>query len=113
MPPEFCEFNPEKQFLKCIPWLIAQGYQRLYPHLDLQQKLQQVKSKSKKPTATFYAWPEISLFHNVRHRLADKPQALLTYRAKIKREYPLCIALGGPSIVYYRSPPLTHYTSDH
>jgi hypothetical protein len=84
MPPEFCEFNPEKQFLKCIPWLIAQGYQRLYPHLDLQQKLQQVKSKSKKPTATFYAWPEISLFHNVRHRLADKPQALLTYRAKIK-----------------------------
>lgn len=86
MPPEFCEFNAEKQFLKCIPWLVAQGYQRLYPHLDLQQKLQQVKSKSKKPTAVFYAWPEISLFHNVRHRLADQPLAQLTYRAKIKRK---------------------------
>lgn len=87
MPPEYCEFNSEKQFIKCIPWLIAQGYQQLYPHLDLQAKVAKATSKAKKPSARFHAWPEISLLHHVRARLAHSLHARCSYRAKIKRKY--------------------------
>jgi hypothetical protein len=44
------------------------------------------EEKQKQVKGTFYRWPEISLFHNVRVQLKRKEEALI-YRGKIKRMY--------------------------
>ncbi|KAL6068671.1 Translation machinery-associated protein 22 [Balamuthia mandrillaris] len=69
LPPEYCEYNTKSVFNRCKPWLL-----RNYPDLYPQLKKEAEKKRRRRPKGTFYRWPEIGLFYNVRARITEPNQ---------------------------------------